>query len=129
MTLEQEAEEYANHNDWFEFSANVDKIGNAIKTKMKRAYIASAKKNGVKWISVKDRLPTEKDGEIENTYIGTDEKGEAMYRRSIRIIAHFKSDELSPEETEIRSYFIDKKTHSSRLDYWMPLPTLPEEGQ
>lgn len=40
--FEKEAEEYANHNDWFEFSANVDKIGNAIRTKMERAYIAGA---------------------------------------------------------------------------------------
>ena len=40
--LKQEAEEYANHNDWFEFSANVDKIGNAIRTKMERAYNAGA---------------------------------------------------------------------------------------
>lgn len=40
--LEREAEEYANHNDWFEFSANVNKIGNAIKTKMERAYLAAA---------------------------------------------------------------------------------------
>ena len=40
--FEKEAEEYATHNDWFEFSANVDKIGNAIRTKMKRAYIAGA---------------------------------------------------------------------------------------
>ena len=40
--LKKEAEEYTNHNDWFEFSANVDKIGNAIRTKMERAYIAGA---------------------------------------------------------------------------------------
>ena len=41
--LEKEAEEYATHNDWFEFSASVDKIGNAIRTKIERAYIAGAK--------------------------------------------------------------------------------------
>ena len=42
MTLEEKAEEYANHNDWFEFSANVDKIGNAIRRKMKQAYLSGA---------------------------------------------------------------------------------------
>lgn len=57
------AEEYATHNDWFEFSANVDKIGNAIRTKIERAYIAGAKfcyNKANEWHYVKDGdLPKE----------------------------------------------------------------------
>lgn len=63
--LKQKAEEYANHNDWFEFSANVDKIGNAIRTKMERAYIAGATENDIQWHDLR-KVPNDLPKKVGN---------------------------------------------------------------
>ena len=68
MTIEElklKAKKYTNHNDWFELSANVDKIGNAIRVKMEQAYIAGAKENEIVWHDLRkdpnDIPPAEKN--------------------------------------------------------------------
>ena len=75
--FEKEAEEYATHNDWFEFSANVDKIGNAIRTKMERAYIAGAEfgyNKANEWQFVSEKGLPKKSGRYL-VYVGGGENG------------------------------------------------------
>ena len=107
--LKQKAEKYANFHDWFEFSASVDKIGDAIRTKMEHAYIAGATENGIQWHKVADGdIPPDRHNVLS-------EKGEIVVMKDMRWY------EYSPNYDNIlqRSWEEPK--------YWCEIPKLEVE--
>ena len=74
------------------------------------------------WISVRDRLPTERDGPVEKVYMGTDKNGRDKYRRAVRIIAHFAETDTDVEEVCQTRVFLASGKICKRITHWMPMP-------
>lgn len=83
----------------------------------------SLPESGEGWISVEERLPTEKDGYAENIYFGLGEDGNPRYFRCIHVIAHFARTGLDPEEVRETRIILDPPRTNKRITHWMPMPT------